>query len=158
MPRLGPHRLRFLLQCAAALQQDLRTLQSDLVFAIARPEALLPALLRQLAPSCSNVALYHHQEALPESAALEDDVLRHMEQEAAALSTTLAVSSFWGSTLYHPDDLPYRAFSGSRQQQPGAFSDRPNRDAGRYRCLPAVMTDFRKKTTAGCEVGVTLLL
>jgi deoxyribodipyrimidine photo-lyase len=157
VPRLGPHRLRFLLECAAALQRRLRALRSDLLFAVARPEELLPLLARRLAAAdgARAVRLYHQQEPLPEAAELEDEVLRRLQAAAASAGAAACCESAWGLTLYHPDDLPYGP--GPASAAPGggrrAFADRPNRDAARYSRLPGVMTDFRRSVLAGAQVG-----
>jgi deoxyribodipyrimidine photolyase len=107
VPRLGPHRLRFQLECAAALQRQLRALHSDLIFAVGRPEELLPLLAQRLAGGADgvrHVQLYHQQEPLSESAALEDLVLQRLQAAAAGAGGSAGGSSYWGAWRATPRD------------------------------------------------------
>lgn len=96
-PKTGAFRAQFLLEAVADLRNSLRSLGSDLVIRKGHPETLIPALVKQLDIS----AVYFHQEATAEETAVE----RSLEQRLTELGTL--VQSFWGATLYHPEDLPF---------------------------------------------------
>lgn len=89
--RIGPHRLRFILECLVDLKSSLQNLGSDLFFFIGDPTEVLQQYYEQW--GCS--ALYAQQ-----GAAIEET------QQEEKLSKTLQTHWHWGSTLYHLDDLP----------------------------------------------------
>ncbi|CAI5957878.1 unnamed protein product [Closterium sp. NIES-65] len=109
--RTGPHRARFLLQCVAALRVALRERGSDLVLRVGRPEDVLPRLARAVGAQ----AVVLQQEVTAEESRVEAAV-------AARLKCVCVVScvwwrawqeegvetqTYWGSTLFHVDDLPF---------------------------------------------------
>ncbi|XP_020108600.1 blue-light photoreceptor PHR2 [Ananas comosus] len=75
--RTGPYRAAFLRDSVADLRRRLRARGSDLVVRIGRPEVVLPEVRA------------------------EERVAKAMEKEG------VEVKYFWGSTLYHVDDLPF---------------------------------------------------
>ncbi|OLP18870.1 cryptochrome DASH [Leptolyngbya sp. 'hensonii'] len=97
-PKTGAFRAQFLLESVADLRQSLCQLGSNLLVYKGWPEAIIPGLVRAL-----NVdAVYFQGEVTSEELAVE-----------AALETALSVLKvkvyrFWGMTLYHPDDLPFK--------------------------------------------------
>jgi deoxyribodipyrimidine photo-lyase len=96
-PKTGAFRAQFLLESVTDLRRSLHSLGSDLLICRDHPEFIIPHLASKLAIS----AVFYHQEATAEEQAVE-----------TALSNALKplgvrVQSFWGHTLYHPDDLPF---------------------------------------------------
>ncbi len=89
--RLGVHRLRFLLESLRDLKSSLQSLGSDLFFFIGDPSTILQRQYEEWA--CS--ALYAQQ-----GVAIDET---NLERE---LSEQLNARWYWGSTLYHLDDLP----------------------------------------------------
>ncbi|XP_022106989.1 cryptochrome DASH-like [Acanthaster planci] len=121
-PKTGPHRLKFLLQSLQDLKETLQQVGSDLVISRGKPESVIQDLVRQLGKD--NVKAV----ALQEEATREE-----LDVEAAiAKSCQVPVQKFWGSTLYHRDDIPFR-----------------------IRELPNVFTEFRKKTENQSRVRPT---
>lgn len=95
--KTGPYRAKFLLECVADLRRGLRARGSDLVVRVGRPEDVL----LQLARAAGADALYAHQEVTREELQTEEKV-------AAALKEVgVETKLFWGSTLYHVEDLPF---------------------------------------------------
>jgi deoxyribodipyrimidine photo-lyase len=175
VPLAGPHRVRLLLEAAHSLNADLSALGSGLAWRLAPAAAALPAALRQLAPALrpagvSRVQLLLHASPDATAATLEQQaaVAAAFEREARRLGLAPAVLGFWGSTLYHPDDLlaafsggkgPAKSSSGGsssssvseqkRLEEEHAWwgsdaSTAPNADPRRYSSLPRVMTEFRR--------------
>eukprot|EP00899_Mesostigma_viride_P016661 jgi/Mesvir1/24997/Mv16955-RA.1 len=95
--KTGPYRAKFLLECVADLRANLRAKGSDLVVRVGHPEEVLP----QLAKKVGARALYYHQEVTYEEMSLEAKV------EDALSKRGIEAKSFWGSTLFHVDDLPF---------------------------------------------------
>ncbi|CAI7908350.1 unnamed protein product [Closterium sp. NIES-54] len=95
--RTGPHRARFLLQCVAALRAALRERGSDLVLRVGRPEDVLPRLARAVGAQ----AVVLQQEVTAEESRVEAAVAARLKEEGVEAQT------YWGSTLFHVDDLPF---------------------------------------------------
>ncbi len=96
-PKTGALRTRFLLEALADLRASLRSLGSDLMLRRGNPEIIIPHLVQEL----DIQAVYFHQEATAEERAVEERVLQALEPLG------ISMKFFWGSTLYHPDDLPF---------------------------------------------------
>lgn len=96
--KTGPFRATFLLECVANLRDNLRERGSDLVVRIGRPEEVLV----ELAKSIGADALYAHQEVSHEEITAEEKIKSSLEEEG------VETKFFWGSTLYHPEDLPFK--------------------------------------------------
>ena len=111
-PKTGKFRARFLLESVADLRQSLQRLGSDLIIRWGKPEDELPKLVVQT----QSQTVYWHEEVTAEETAVANAVASKLEAMGVALQT------YWGTTLYRPDDLPF-----SKQK------------------LPAVFTQFRKK-------------
>ncbi|AGY58032.1 DASH family cryptochrome [Gloeobacter kilaueensis] len=110
--KTGAHRARFLLQSVAALKDALEQLGSGLVVRLGEPEAVIPALVKELNIS----AVYYHQEVTSEERAVESAL------EIALKPLNVALRAFWGTTLFHLEDLPFDVAQ-----------------------LPELFTDFRKR-------------
>lgn len=96
-PKTDAHRAKFLLQAVADLQESLRKLGGDLVIFEGKPEVLLP----EFAEDIGAQAIYFSEEVTPE----EIEVERELEKNA--WSKGIVTESFWQSTLYPIDDLPF---------------------------------------------------
>jgi deoxyribodipyrimidine photo-lyase len=122
-PKTGPYRAQFLIESLQDLRQSFRSWGSDLIIRRGHPETVLPALAREMQAD----AVYGHQEVTAEETAVEAAVTHAL---AAANVTT---RTFWGTTLYHPDHLPF------------AIAD-----------LPEIFTQFRKRVEADSAIAAEL--
>jgi len=96
-PKTGAYRANFLLDALADLRASLRSLGSDLVVRQGKPEEIISSLAKEL-----NVqAVYCHHEVTFEERCVEDAVAEALEP------LDIDIKTFWGATLYHPDDLPF---------------------------------------------------
>lgn len=102
--KTGAFRAQFLLESVADLRSSLRKLGSDLVIRQGRPEAIIPQLAKELGIS----DVYCHREVTSEETEVET---------ALAHALGSALITFWGHTLYHPDNLPF-----SLSQTPELFT------------------------------------
>ena len=98
LDRVGPHRARFLLECVGSLRQGLRARGGDLLVRVGRPADVLRDVVRRTGAA----VVVCHQEVSPGEARAEAEVRAALEAEGARLETV------WGSTLHHPEDLPFR--------------------------------------------------
>ena len=96
-PKTGAFRAQFLLESIAALRRSLRTIGSDLVLRQGLPEVVIPALVKQLGIT----AVYGHHEVTSEETAVETALQQALKTLKVELTT------FWGQTLFHPNDLPF---------------------------------------------------
>lgn len=96
--KTGPHRARFLLQCVADLREKIKELGSDLVVRVGKPEEVLLSLAKAIGAD----ALYAHQEVSYEGMQSEKKVIAALREEG------VDTKYFWGSTLFHLDDLPFK--------------------------------------------------
>lgn len=122
-PKTGAFRTQFLLEAIADLRNSLRSLGSDLVIRWGQPETIIPQLVKDL----DIAAVHAHQEVTSEEVAVEQAV----EQSLSKLGVRF--QTFWGSTLYHRDDLPFEPAQ-----------------------LPEVFTQFRKAVEKQSSVNPTL--
>ncbi|XP_062215641.1 blue-light photoreceptor PHR2-like [Phragmites australis] len=96
--RTGPYRANFLLDSVADLRRSLRARGGDLVIRVGRPEVVIPELAR----AAGAEAVYAHGEVSRDDCRAEESVRKAAEKEG------VDVKYFWGSTLYHVEDLPFR--------------------------------------------------
>ncbi|CAN6289488.1 unnamed protein product [Urochloa humidicola] len=96
--RTGPYRANFLLDSVADLRRSLRARGGDLVVRVGRPEVVIPELARAAVAE----AVYAHGEVSRDECRAEEKVQKAVEKEG------INVKYFWGSTLYHVEDLPFR--------------------------------------------------
>jgi len=96
-PKTGAFRAQFLRESVADLRRSLQSGGSDLVIRRGLPEVVIPQLAQELAVA----AVYFHQEITAEEVAVEEAL------QAALERLGIAWQSFWGTTLYHPQDLPF---------------------------------------------------
>ncbi|KAG0626041.1 hypothetical protein M758_2G098100 [Ceratodon purpureus] len=95
--KTGPYRAKFLIECISNLRSSLRDRGSDLVVRIGKPEEVLV----DLAKSVGAEALYAHQEVTHEELQAEERVAAALQEKG------VETKYFWGSTLYHLEDLPF---------------------------------------------------
>ncbi|GAA3917581.1 DASH family cryptochrome [Hymenobacter algoricola] len=95
LPRMGPHRLPFLLEALADLQRRYVALGAGIHFVVGRPEEALPALARQLGAAAVWTSAEHTTEEAQAEEALQ-----------AALGPHTPLRRFETLTLLHPGDLP----------------------------------------------------
>lgn len=145
-PKTGAFRAQFLLESVADLRQSLQKLGSNLIIRIGFPEEIIPQLAKQLEVS----AVYYHAEVTSEELQVEKALNK------ALTPLKVYLKSFWGHTLYHPDNLPFdisnipELFTNFRKQveqtssvnptfpTPNSLPPLPDIDAGN---LPQI-TDF----------------
>ncbi|XP_010938383.2 blue-light photoreceptor PHR2 [Elaeis guineensis] len=104
--KTGPYRATFLLQSVADLRGRLRERGSDLVVRVGRPETVLVDIARAVGAD----AVYAHREVSHDEVRAEERVAKAMEAEG------VEVKYFWGSTLYHIDDLSFEV-----EQMPSTY-------------------------------------
>ncbi|KAK1293169.1 Blue-light photoreceptor PHR2 [Acorus calamus] len=99
LDRTGPHRARFLIDSVSDLRRRLRARGSDLVVRIGRPEVVIPEVARAAGAD----GVYAHLEVSRGEVEAEESVRGAVEGEEG-----VEVRYFWGSTLYHLEDLPFK--------------------------------------------------
>ncbi len=120
--KTGAFRAKFLLESVADLRTSLQAVGSDLVVRIGKPEVIIP----ELAQEVSAEAVYFSDESTDEELTVERHLKRALHERAIKFHT------FWQSTLYHKNDLPFS----------------PEK-------LPDVFTTFRKQVEKLCKVRPT---
>jgi len=95
LPKIGPHRLPFLLASLADLQASYAALGSGIHFVVGRPAEVLPALARQRGAQAVWASAEHTTEEETAKTAL-----------AAALDPTVPLRLFETRSLLDPADLP----------------------------------------------------
>ncbi|XP_061347260.1 blue-light photoreceptor PHR2 [Gastrolobium bilobum] len=95
--KTGPYRATFLIESVSDLRKNLQARGSDLVVRVGKPETVLV----ELAKAVGADAVYAHREVS------HDEVKAEERVEAAMKEENVEVKYFWGSTLYHVDDLPF---------------------------------------------------
>ncbi len=121
-PKTGIFRGQFLLESVEDLKKSLQNLGSDLVIRRGYPEIIIPQLAQELSLS----AVYFHQEVTAEEIKVE----KALENALTKIGVTF--DSFWGATLYHRDNLPFKISQ-----------------------IPEVFTSFRKKVEKQSTVNPT---
>ncbi|CAK9136247.1 unnamed protein product [Ilex paraguariensis] len=96
--KTGPYRATFLIESVSDLRKNLQSKGSDLVVRIGKPETVLVELAREIGAD----AVYAHREVSHDEVKAEDKIEAVMKDEGVELKY------FWGSTLYHVDDLPFK--------------------------------------------------
>ncbi|MDJ0687586.1 MAG: DASH family cryptochrome [Xenococcaceae cyanobacterium MO_188.B32] len=98
LAKTGKYRAQFLLESVSDLRNSLQKLGSNLLVRCGLPEEIIPNLVREL-----NIdAVYYHQEVTAEELKVE----KKLQQELSKLKVEM--QSFWGATLYLPEDLPFK--------------------------------------------------
>ncbi|CAN6467719.1 unnamed protein product [Victoria cruziana] len=99
-------RAAFLIQAVSDLRQSLKKRGSDLVVRVGKPEQVLVELAR----NAGTDAVFAHREAT------NGEVKAEAAVEAALAEEGVETKWFWGSTLFHLDDLPFKL-----EQMPANF-------------------------------------
>ncbi|WP_154856765.1 DASH family cryptochrome [Cyclobacterium xiamenense] len=97
LKKTGPHRARFLLETLRDLQQQIAAKGGKLLLIQGHPEKEIPGLAKTLGAG----VICFSQEVTPEEVGVEQAL------EKAAWQLGIATESFWQSTLFHVDDLPF---------------------------------------------------
>lgn len=95
--KTGPYRASFLIESVSNLRKNLQARGSDLIVRIGKPETVLAELVKEVGAE----AVYAHRE-------VSHDEVKGEEKIETALKEGVEVKYFWGSTLYHIDDLPFK--------------------------------------------------
>jgi deoxyribodipyrimidine photo-lyase len=95
--KTGAFRAQFLLESLVDLRRSLQSLNSNLILRHGLPEAVIPTLVQELGIT----DVYYSSEATSEELAVESALKTALQPFGVKLQ------SFWGTTLYHPDDLPF---------------------------------------------------
>ncbi len=98
LPKMSAIRARFLRESVRDLRGSLRDRGGDLVVRRGRPEEVLPALVRRV--DAGEVLLFR-------KVGTEERELAEALNEALR-DTEATPRFFWGKTLYHADDLPFK--------------------------------------------------
>ncbi|KAJ6729443.1 CRYPTOCHROME [Salix viminalis] len=96
--KTGPYRASFLIESVSDLRKNLQARGSDLVVRVGRPETVLVELAKAIGAD----AVYAHREVSHDEVKAEEKIEELMKDEG------VEVKYFWGSTLYHLDDLPFK--------------------------------------------------
>ncbi|KAJ0111821.1 hypothetical protein Patl1_00991 [Pistacia atlantica] len=96
--KTGPYRASFLVESVSDLRKNLQARGSDLVVRVGKPENVLVELAKAIGAD----AVYAHREVSHDEVKSEDKIEAAMKEEG------FEVKYFWGSTLYHVDDLPFK--------------------------------------------------
>lgn len=114
--KTGAFRAQFLIETVQNLKNNFKALGGDLLILHGKPEQILPSVSIKYKID----QVYYHEEVTSEELNVEDNL-----EDAL----TIPMERFWGSTLFHPDDLLF---------------DQTN--------VPLVFTQFRKKLEKYAEV------
>ncbi len=121
-PKTDAFRAEFILEAVQDLRKNLQDLGSDLIIRIGKPEEEILNIAQQQGIK----AVYTHQEVTYEEIKTEQIIEEQLWKHRIALET------FWGSTLFHLEDLPYPIQS-----------------------LPDIFTQFRKSVEKRVKVRAT---
>ncbi|CAH9098723.1 unnamed protein product [Cuscuta epithymum] len=96
--KTGPYRASFVIESVSDLRKNLQARGSNLVVRVGKPETVLV----ELAKAVGADAVYAHREISHDEVKAEEKIESLMKDEG------IDVKFFWGSTLYHVDDLPFK--------------------------------------------------
>ncbi|MEB3160038.1 MAG: DASH family cryptochrome [Synechocystis sp.] len=111
-PKTGALRAKFLREAVEDLDRQLRSLGSRLWITAGLPEVVIPHIAQHI----QTTTVYFHHEVTSEEITVEEQLTQALQAQG------IHSQGFWGTTLYHPDDLPF------------ALTD-----------LPDLFTHFRKR-------------
>ncbi|KAJ8749627.1 hypothetical protein K2173_026276 [Erythroxylum novogranatense] len=98
LDKTGSYRATFLIESISDLRKNLQARGSDLIVRVGKPETVLV----ELAQAVGADAVYAHRDVSREQVNTELKIETAMKDEG------VEVKYFWGSTLYHLDDLPFK--------------------------------------------------
>ncbi|XP_076884806.1 blue-light photoreceptor PHR2-like [Bidens hawaiensis] len=131
--KTGPYRASFLIESVSDLRKSLRSRGSDLIVRVGRPEAVVTELVKAVGAD----AVYSHSEVA------YDEVKGEVNVEKVLKDQGVEVKYYWGSTLYHVDDLPFKLedmptdYGGFRDKVKGVKVRKTIEVVDRLRGLPA---------------------
>lgn len=96
--KTGPFRATFLIESVSDLRKNLKARGSDLVVRVGKPETVLVELAKEVGAE----SVFAHREVSHDEVKMEEKIESKMKEE------NVEVKYFWGSTLYHVDDLPFK--------------------------------------------------
>ncbi|GJV32962.1 blue-light photoreceptor PHR2-like protein [Tanacetum coccineum] len=138
--KTGPYRASFLIESVSNLRKNLQARGSDLVVRIGKVESVLSELVKAVGAE----VVYAHREVSHDEVKSEEKIETRLKDEG------VEVKYFWGSTLYHIDDLPFKLdemptnYGGFREKVKGL----------KIRKVVEVVDQFRGLPVAGdVEVG-----
>ena len=149
-PKTGKYRAQFLLESVTDLLNSLQKLGGNLIVRVGLPEKIIPTLTHEL-----NIdAVYYHQEVTAEEIKVEKNL------QTALSKINVKLKSFWGATLYLPEDLPFKInnipklYTNFRKQiEKGSAIEEPISDPPKLPALPEVeigkipnLADFNLET------------
>ncbi len=123
--KTGAYRAQYLLESVENLKQKLQSVGSDLVVRLGPPEVELP----KLCPPDGTMTVYAQREVTSEETRAEVAVRRALKRCGSELEL------FWGSTLYHVDDLPFDMHKMPTVFTP--FRNKVENSADVRRCFPS---------------------
>ena len=97
-PKTGKYRAQFLRESVQDLRDSLQKLGSDLIVRRGLPEEEITAVAKELQAD----AVYYHEETTAEELTVEKNL------KQALSDNNIKAKSFWGATLYLPEDLPFK--------------------------------------------------
>ncbi len=93
-PKTGSHRGKFLIESISNLRKRLQSLGAELIIRIGRPEEVIPELVK-----AHNIGqVFAHKEVTSEEVRVEDALKEVLDEQ---------VHFFWGSTLFHIEDINF---------------------------------------------------
>ncbi|XP_076899865.1 blue-light photoreceptor PHR2-like [Bidens hawaiensis] len=131
--KTGPYRASFLIESVANLRKNLQSRGSDLIVRIGRPETVITELVNSVGAE----AVYTHREVSHDEVKGEERIEMMLKDEG------VDVKYFWGSTLYHVDDLPFKLedmptnYGGFREKVKGLKIRKTIQALDQLRGLPA---------------------
>jgi len=124
--KTGVFRAKFLLECLKDLKSGLQSVGSDLLIQVGRPEKELPKLVA----SCKSSIVLTEQQVTEEELNLNKDIKRALPQDSEFLE-------FWGYSLYHLEDVPFKPNFSDMQDVFTPFKDKCERNCKVRPLLPA---------------------
>jgi deoxyribodipyrimidine photo-lyase len=118
-PKTGAFRAQFLVESVTDLRNSWRSRGGDLLFRRGLPEEIIPGLVAELGIN----SIYYYREVTSEETQVE------MAIKTALYGREVELKSFWGHTLYHPQDLPFEITE-----------------------IPELFTNFRKQVERDAEI------
>ncbi|KAL8252925.1 hypothetical protein R6Q59_036618 [Mikania micrantha] len=96
--KTGANRASFLIESVSDLRKNLQARGSDLIVRIGKPDTILVELVKEVGAE----AVFMHREVS------NDEIQGENKIETALKDEGVEINSFWGGTLYHIDDLPFK--------------------------------------------------
>ncbi len=95
--KTGRYRAQFWRESLQDLQKSLENLGSQLIIRYGHPEEIIPCLVK----TWQIEQIYYHREVTSEETSVEQALIRNLDPYG------VRVEGIWGTTLYHPDDIPF---------------------------------------------------